>query len=119
MRGAIFDSAMRPVVIVLLDPASDRCSHFFQAPILRCPSCDEELQVPSLYYRTLAVSSILLSLPLPPLLGIRGTALFFAELYGWIPVWLLAIMCVKLFIPPKLQRHYPKDPEIPTLFPRR
>ena len=31
------DSAMRPVVIVLLDPTSDRCPRFFQAPILRRP----------------------------------------------------------------------------------
>ncbi len=37
MRSAIFDSAVRPVVIVLLDPTSDRCSRFFQAPILRRP----------------------------------------------------------------------------------
>ena len=28
---------MRPVVIVLLDPTSDRCPRFFQAPILRRP----------------------------------------------------------------------------------
>ena len=37
MRSAIFDSAMRPVVIVLLDPTSDRCPCFFQAPIFRRP----------------------------------------------------------------------------------
>ncbi len=37
MRSAISDSAVRPVVIVLLDPTSDRCSRFFQAPILRRP----------------------------------------------------------------------------------
>ena len=37
MRSAIFDSAMRPVVIVLLDPASDTGSRFFQAPVLRGP----------------------------------------------------------------------------------
>ena len=37
MRRAISDSAMRPVVIVLLDPTSDRCPRFFQAPILRRP----------------------------------------------------------------------------------
>src|SRR5450755_741501 len=36
-RGAVLDSAVRPVVIVLLDPTSDRCSRFFQAPIFRCP----------------------------------------------------------------------------------
>ena len=29
---------MRPVVIVLLDPTSDRRSRFFQAPILRRPN---------------------------------------------------------------------------------
>ena len=28
---------MRPVVIVLLDPTSDRGSRFFQAPVLRGP----------------------------------------------------------------------------------
>ena len=38
MRGAIFDSAMRPVVIVLLDPASDAGTRFFQAAILRRPN---------------------------------------------------------------------------------
>ena len=37
MRSAILDSAVRPVVIVLLDPTSDRCLRFFQAPILRRP----------------------------------------------------------------------------------
>src|SRR6202162_6392069 len=37
VRSAILDSAVRPVVIVLLDPTSDRCSRFFQAPILRRP----------------------------------------------------------------------------------
>ena len=31
------DSTMRPVVIVLLDPTSDRCLRFFQASILRRP----------------------------------------------------------------------------------
>ena len=31
------DSAMRPVVIVFLDPTSDRCLRFFQAAILRRP----------------------------------------------------------------------------------
>jgi len=37
MRSVISDSAVRPVVIVLLDPTSDRGSRFFQAPILRRP----------------------------------------------------------------------------------
>jgi len=37
VRGAISDSAVRPVVIVLSDPTSDRSSRFFQAPILRRP----------------------------------------------------------------------------------
>jgi hypothetical protein len=37
VRSAIFDSAMRPVVIVLLDPASDRGSRFFHAPVLGRP----------------------------------------------------------------------------------
>ena len=37
MRSAILDSAVRPVVIVLIDPTSDRGSRFFQAPILRRP----------------------------------------------------------------------------------
>jgi hypothetical protein len=37
VRGTIFDSAMRPVVIVLLDLASDAGSRFFQAPILCRP----------------------------------------------------------------------------------
>jgi hypothetical protein len=37
VRGAILDSAMRPVVIVFFDPTSDQCSPFFQAPILRRP----------------------------------------------------------------------------------
>src|SRR5271156_2406838 len=37
MRGAISDTAMRPVVIVLLDPAGDAGPRFFQAPILCRP----------------------------------------------------------------------------------
>ena len=37
MRSAILDSAVRPIVIVFLDPTSDRRSRFFQAPILRRP----------------------------------------------------------------------------------
>ncbi len=37
MRSTISDSAVRPVVIVLLDPTSDRGSRFFQAAILRRP----------------------------------------------------------------------------------
>jgi hypothetical protein len=39
MWSAIFDSAMRPVVIVLLDPTSDAGPRFFQAAILvlTCP----------------------------------------------------------------------------------
>ncbi len=37
MRGAILDAAMRPVVIVLLDPTSDAGPCFFQAAILRGP----------------------------------------------------------------------------------
>ena len=37
MRRAIFDSAMRPVVIVLLDPTGDAGASLFQAPILRRP----------------------------------------------------------------------------------
>jgi len=35
--SAVSNSTMRPVVIVLLDPTSDRCSCFFQAAILRRP----------------------------------------------------------------------------------
>ena len=37
MRSAILDSAVRPVVIVLLDPASNAGPRFFQAAILRRP----------------------------------------------------------------------------------
>src|ERR1700722_5257182 len=37
MRGAISDSAVRPVVIVLFDPASDAGARFFHASILRRP----------------------------------------------------------------------------------
>ena len=37
MRSAIVNSAVRPVVIVLLDPTSDVAAGFFQAPILRRP----------------------------------------------------------------------------------
>ncbi len=37
MRGAISDSAMRPVVIVLLNPTSDRGPRFLQAAILGGP----------------------------------------------------------------------------------
>ena len=37
MRSAIVDSAMRPVVIVLLDPTSHRGTRFFQASIFRRP----------------------------------------------------------------------------------
>src|ERR1700680_2382834 len=37
VRSAISDSTMRPVMIVLLDPTSDRGSCFFQASILRRP----------------------------------------------------------------------------------
>ena len=37
MRGTISDSAMRPVVIVLLDPATDRFSRFFHASIFCRP----------------------------------------------------------------------------------
>jgi hypothetical protein len=37
VRSAILDSAVRPIVIVFPDPTSDRCSRFFQAPILRRP----------------------------------------------------------------------------------
>ena len=37
MRSAISESAMRPIVIVLLDPTSDAGSRFFQAAILRRP----------------------------------------------------------------------------------
>src|SRR5579864_5420358 len=37
MRSAILDPAVRPVVIVFLDPTRDRCSRFFQASILRRP----------------------------------------------------------------------------------
>ena len=36
-KSSISDFAVRPVVIVLLDPTSDRCSRFFQAAILGCP----------------------------------------------------------------------------------
>src|ERR1700681_4338204 len=37
MRSAILDSAMRPVVIVLLDPTSDASTRFFHAAIFRRP----------------------------------------------------------------------------------
>ena len=37
MRGAISNSAMRPVVVVLCDPTSDADPCFFQATILRHP----------------------------------------------------------------------------------
>jgi hypothetical protein len=37
VRSAISDSVMRPVVIVLLDPAGDRGTCFFQAAILLRP----------------------------------------------------------------------------------
>ncbi len=37
MRSAISDAAVRPVVIVLLDPTSDRGSRFLQAAILGGP----------------------------------------------------------------------------------
>ncbi len=37
VRSAISESAMRPIVIVLLDPTSDAGSRFFQAAILRRP----------------------------------------------------------------------------------
>jgi hypothetical protein len=35
--SSISYSAMRPVVIVLLDPTGDRCSHFLHTAILRRP----------------------------------------------------------------------------------
>jgi len=37
VRSAILDSAVRPVVIVLLDPTSDAGPCFYQAAILRGP----------------------------------------------------------------------------------
>ena len=37
MRSTIPNSAVRPVMIVLFDPTSNRCSRFFQAPILCRP----------------------------------------------------------------------------------
>src|SRR5882672_3441084 len=37
MRSAISDTAMRPVVIVLPDPTSDRGSRFFHTAIFRRP----------------------------------------------------------------------------------
>jgi hypothetical protein len=37
VRSAVSDSEVRPVVIVLLDPATDRCSRFLQAPIILRP----------------------------------------------------------------------------------
>ena len=37
MRTAIPDSSVRPFVMVLFDPTSDRGSPFLQAPILLCP----------------------------------------------------------------------------------
>jgi len=37
MWGAIFDSPVRPIVIVLLDPTGDTGPGFFQAPILCGP----------------------------------------------------------------------------------
>src|SRR5450759_1409389 len=37
MRGTISDAAMRPVVIVLLDPARDRGSCFLHVTVLRGP----------------------------------------------------------------------------------
>jgi hypothetical protein len=37
MRSTISDSAMRPVVIVFLDPTSDRGPRFLQASILGGP----------------------------------------------------------------------------------
>src|SRR5450755_212070 len=37
MRSAISDTAMRPVVIVLLDPTGDAGTRFFHASILRRP----------------------------------------------------------------------------------
>jgi len=37
VRSAVLDSAVRPVVILVLDPTSDRGSRFIQAPILRRP----------------------------------------------------------------------------------
>ena len=37
MRGAISDSAVRPVLIVLLDPTSDAGPRFVQGAVLRDP----------------------------------------------------------------------------------
>ena len=37
MRSAILDSAVRPIVIVLLDPATDRLPRFLHASIFRRP----------------------------------------------------------------------------------
>jgi hypothetical protein len=39
VRSTIPNFAVRPVVIIFLDPTSDRCSRFFQAAILRRPDC--------------------------------------------------------------------------------
>ena len=85
----------------------------------RCSACQVELQVSNLYAWSVCLGSILVSLPIPTALGLRGFAFFFATVYGWIPTWLLASLVVKMVITPKIQLHRPEDPDIITLFPRR
>jgi len=79
-----------------------------------CPHCQEELCVPSYYWRSILTASILLAALLSTVVGLKWFTWFFAVLILWIPINLLGLIIVKRYLSPPLERHVP-DP--PTLIP--
>src|SRR5712691_6329978 len=74
-----------------------------------CPACQEQLQIPPRYRKSVTWSSLLLAIVLPLGWGLRGLDLFFAVLIVWFPVWTFAQIVVKRVLPPRIEKYSPQS----------
>lgn len=85
-------------------------------PPFRCWACGQELQIASRYEWLTAVVSLSLSMPLAFILGMKGLALLFGLLVGWIPFYVVLLITFRVLIAPRLEKYQPNEREFLTLF---
>lgn len=125
MTGGILGDTFRwlgSCCMKLKEPRCPNCrrtvplEHTCVEPPFQCWACGQKLQVASGYDWLLAVVSLSLSLPWPPLLGMRGPALWLALLLGSIPLYFILRVASKFILAPRLERYQPNEQDFLTLF---
>jgi hypothetical protein len=76
----------------------------------RCPNCDAKLQASDSYGRWIALGSLVLSVVVPLVFGIRGLHFLYAVLLLLVVIVYLAVHLLKYAIPPKIGVSVPKTP---------